>query len=112
MVALETQPCSTLGFNNFLCVGIDCQVRIDFQECIEDETKNKKHQYFEIGYCSSAIIPKSNTFIKQAETILFQCFEPSDHGKITDLIQQASTQLLFLYFKHIRSLVKTSIISI
>ena len=104
MFALETQPCSTLGFNHFFWPGLDCQVLIDFQDCIEDETKNKKHQYFEIGYCSSDILPNSKTVIKQAETILFQCFEPSDNGKITDLIQQASTLLLFLYFKHLRSL--------
>jgi hypothetical protein len=34
---------------------------------------------------------------------LFDCFAPGDHSKITELLQQASTQVLFLYFKHLRS---------
>eukprot|EP00978_Attheya_sp_CCMP212_P048558 scaffold542499_cov59-Attheya_sp.AAC.1 len=97
MIASETEPCSRLGFNHFLWPGLDRQVLLDFQDCIEDETRNKKHQYFEIGYCSSAILPESKNVIKQAETLLFDCFEPSNHSRITELLQQASTRVLFLY---------------
>ena len=86
--------------------GLYRQVLLDFQEFIEDETKNKKHQHFKIGNPSSAILTKSKTFINKSETFLFQGFEPIDHGKITDLIQQACTQVLFLYFRHLKSLKK------
>eukprot|EP00978_Attheya_sp_CCMP212_P013309 scaffold33437_cov68-Attheya_sp.AAC.4 len=73
MVASEIEPCSSLNFSNFLDPDLDHEVFCDFQQCIEDETKNEKHR---------------------------------NHSKITELLQQGSTRVLFLYFNHLRSLGK------
>eukprot|EP00978_Attheya_sp_CCMP212_P047467 scaffold421380_cov51-Attheya_sp.AAC.1 len=56
---------------------------------------------------NNAILPESRTIIEQAKTLLFYCFEPSDHTKITEILSLASTRLLFLHFKHLRSFGKT-----
>eukprot|EP00978_Attheya_sp_CCMP212_P026076 scaffold85072_cov51-Attheya_sp.AAC.1 len=63
MVALEIEPCSSLDFSKFLDPDLDREVLCDFQQCVEDETKNSKHRYFEIGYCSSAMLPESQTLL-------------------------------------------------
>eukprot|EP00978_Attheya_sp_CCMP212_P042746 scaffold266050_cov52-Attheya_sp.AAC.1 len=103
MIASEIEPCSSLDFSKFLDPDLDREVLCDFQQCIEDETNNAKHRYFEIGYCSSAILPESQIIIKQAATLLFECFESGDHSKITELLQQGSTRVLFLHFNHLKS---------
>ena len=101
MIATEIKPCATIGFSQVLNKDLDRQILLDFQDCIEDETK-RKHEYFEIGYCSSTILPQSKIVLEQATTLLFSCFEKEDHPKITELLQQASTRVLFLYFNHLR----------
>ena len=81
----------------FLWKGLYCQALLDFQYCIEEYSRDKKHQYFENNHFSSAIIPELNIFIQQSETILFNYFQLSDPSIIMELLQQASTRVLFLH---------------
>ena len=50
MVALETQPCSTLGFNSFLHKEFDHEALIDFQDFIEEHSRNKKASVLQNSY--------------------------------------------------------------
>ena len=61
-------------FQYFLRKGLDCQGLLDLQDCIEENSRNNKNQYFENEYRSSAILTKSKTVTNKAETILFDCF--------------------------------------
>ena len=62
-------------FQYFLRKGLDCQGLLDLQDCIEENSRNNKNQYFEIGYCNWMVDPVAAVACAQAERMMWNNFK-------------------------------------